>query len=142
MSEAGPVNHRARLIGSIALCLLLLAAVEGLHSLRIVLLGASIPFGFGLPGDQVLAHFLEQLLRSVIEPETGEGVSQIYGGMSPEGLVRMGLLALAFPLPDALADKTFADIELRAEHWGVVSAGGRSLTAGFLLNRLACSAQH
>ena len=130
----------------------------------------------------------ESLLRSVIEPATGEGLAQIYGGISPEGHVGMGLLALLgfdgpaleldvsplpgrpdlypfditvradgallgsvtlsargvaavrFELPPELAGQPHADIELRAEHWGVVKASGRSLAASFRLERLSCPA--
>lgn len=130
----------------------------------------------------------ESLLRSIIEPATGEGLAQIYGGISPEGHVGMGLLALLgfdgpaleldvaplpgrpdlYPfditvradgvllgsvtlvatglaavrleLPPELAGQTHGDVELRAEHWGVIKATGRSITAGFRLRRLACPA--
>lgn len=126
------------------------------------------------------------LLRPVIEPGTGEGLFQVYGGIGPGGLVGPGLLAMLglegerlelvlqplperpglypfdvvvrangellgrmtlgpttpvrvqFELPASLSEEELADIELRAEHWGVVSIMGRSLPASFRLLRMAC----
>ncbi|MFT7463870.1 MAG: hypothetical protein ACI9EF_002218 [Pseudohongiellaceae bacterium] len=127
-------------------------------------------------------------LRAVIEPDRGKGLAQIYGGMSPEGNVGSGLLALLglngptitvrlapissredlypieltvyadglfvgqltlsgtapttveFAVPEALGGKTVADIEIRAEHWGVLTKNGRSVTASFRLEQLSCRA--
>jgi hypothetical protein len=71
--------------------------------------GQALPPASGLPAEHLSPPFdwepltdrargarkrSRQRLLSVIEPETGTGLAQVYGGLEPEGLVGQGVLVL------------------------------------------------